>query len=63
MTASLLTDHFPLLVLHATLLSSFFAILWRDGARERRRLFGRIWVALVGGAVGLAWVLQAVSRR
>lgn len=63
MTPGLLTDHFLLLVLQATLLSAFFAIVWRDDARARRRLFAKVWIALVGGALALAWLMEAVPRR
>lgn len=50
-------DHFPLLVLLATLLSAFLALLWRETPRERRRFFARVWLALVGGALALAWLM------
>ncbi len=59
---SLLGDHFVLLVLLATLLSAFLTLLFRETARERRRMFGRLWVALVGGAVAAAWLLHAAAR-
>jgi hypothetical protein len=57
---SLLTDHFPLLVLHASLVSAFLALLWRDTARERWRFFARTELLLVGGAVAVGWLMLLV---
>lgn len=56
------SDHFVLLVLLATLLSAFLALLFREEAPARRRMFGRLWLALVGGAVAAAWLLRALQR-
>jgi len=53
-------DHFPLLLLLATLLSAFLALLWRDDARSRWRFFARIWLALVGAALAAAWLMVRV---
>ncbi len=61
MTDGVLTDHFVLLVLLAFLYSAFLALLWRDGARERKRFFVRIFVALVGGSVLLAWAMSGLK--
>ena len=57
MTGSIWKDHFPLLVLLATFLSAFLALLWREEPRARRRFFARVWLALVGGALALAWLM------
>ena len=57
MTASVWKDHFPLLVFLATLLSAFLSLLWRETPRERSRFFARVWLALVGGALALAWLM------
>ncbi len=62
MTSLALTDHFPLMVLLATLVSAFLALLWREGRKEQLGLFLRIWVALVGGAVAAAWLMGRVGR-
>ncbi len=56
-------DHFPLLVLLATILSAFLAILWRDETPERWRLFWKLWLALVGGALAVAWAMLPFPRR
>ncbi len=53
-------DHFPLLLLLATLLSAFLALLWRDDAWSRWRFFARIWLALVGAALAAAWLMVRV---
>ena len=62
MRGSLFSDHFPLLVLLATLLSSFLSLLWKDGARERWRFFLRLWIGLVGGSVLIAWCMLPFPR-
>jgi hypothetical protein len=58
---ALLADHFLLLVILATLLAGFLALLFRDEPAARKRMFGRLWLALVGGAVAVAWLLRAVA--
>jgi hypothetical protein len=63
MTAAMLRDHFPLMVLHAFLLSSFLALLWRDTARERARFFARTFLLLVGGVFAAGWLMAPVPRR
>jgi hypothetical protein len=59
---SLLTDHFVVLVALATLIAAFLSLLWKDDARARRRLFVRIWLGLVGGALAAAWLLYPSPR-
>jgi hypothetical protein len=59
---SLLSDHFPLLVLLAALLAAFFALLWKDDPADGRRFFLKVLLGLVGGAVALGFLFQAVSR-
>jgi cytochrome c biogenesis factor len=54
---AVLTDHFALMVLLATLYSAFLSLLWRDDARERKRFFVRVFTALVGGAIAVAWLM------
>jgi len=55
-----LRDHLPLLVLHALLLSSFLALLWRDTSRERWRFFTRTFLLLVGGTFAVGWLMALV---
>ena len=59
---SLVSEHFPLLVLLAALMSSFAALLWRDDPKDVRRFFLKAFVGLVGSAVALGFLFQAVSR-
>lgn len=63
MTGSPFTDHFFHLVLLGTIVSAFFAILWRDEAHERRRFFARMWTAIVGGSFAVAWAMSFVGGR
>jgi hypothetical protein len=56
-------DHFLHLVLLGTIVSAFFALLWRDEARERRRFFARMWTAIVGGSFAVAWAMSFVGGR
>lgn len=63
MSGSLFADHFPLLVLLATLVSAFFALLWKESSRECWRFFGKLWLGLVGGSVALAWLLYLLPPR
>lgn len=58
MTAAILpTDHFVIMAAYALLVSTFFALLWRDRPRERWRLFGVLLAALVGGGLAVAWLM------
>ncbi len=59
---SLASDHFPLLVLLAALMASFAALLWKDDPNDVRRFFLKALLGLVGSAVALGFLFQAVSR-
>ncbi len=59
---SLLRDHAFLMVVHATLLSAFLALLWREEPAAVRRFFVRTWLALAGGALAVAWLLDLGPR-
>lgn len=50
-------SHFLLMLLHALLVSSFFAILWRRGRREQLKLFVQIFGGMVGGGLLVAWLM------
>lgn len=63
MTGSPFADQFLHLVLLGTIVSAFFALLWRDEASERRRFFARMWAAIVGGSVAVAWAMSFVGGR
>jgi hypothetical protein len=56
--ASLLpADHFLIMTVYALLISLFFALLWRSGRRERAALFVKLFLALVVGALAVAWLM------
>ena len=63
MTAPPFSDHFIHLLLLATILSAFFALLWRDEAAGRRRFFARMWTAIVGGSLAISWAMSVVGGR
>ena len=50
-------DHFLILVFYALLISLFFALLWRSERRERVSLFVKLFLALVVGALAVAWLM------
>jgi hypothetical protein len=50
-------DHAALMILHALLVSVFFAFLWRHGARERVRLFLKTFLIMVLGGTVLGWLM------
>ncbi len=54
---SVLLDHVVLMLVHATLLAAFLALLWREEPRAVRRFFVRTWLALVAGGLALAWLM------
>lgn len=50
-------DHFLIMALYALLISLFFALLWRSERRERVGLFVKLFLALVVGALAVAWLM------
>ena len=50
-------SHFLLMVLYAFQVSLFFSILWRRRRGEQVRLFLQIFLAMVGGALIVAWLM------
>lgn len=50
-------SHFFLMVLYATLLSVFFAVLWRRSLREQAKLFLQVFLGMVGGGLLVAWLM------
>jgi predicted membrane channel-forming protein YqfA (hemolysin III family) len=50
-------DHLVLLVWHATLVSVFFAFLWRNDGRERRALLLKTFLIMVVGGILLGWLM------
>ena len=59
---SLGSDHFPLLALLAASMAAFAALLWKDDPKDAGRFFLKAFFGLVGSAVALGFLFQAVSR-
>ena len=62
MIALIPADHFVIMVIYAFLVSTFFALLWRQEKRERWRLFGVILASLVLGGLAVAWLMYPFPR-
>jgi cytochrome bd-type quinol oxidase subunit 2 len=54
---SLLRNHLVLMVLYALATALFFTLLWKSERKEQVRFFLFVFVALVIGAIALAWVM------
>ena len=52
-----MTSHLLHLLVYATLVSAFFAVLAREGLRARLRFGGILWAAMVLGTLALAFVM------
>jgi hypothetical protein len=50
-------SHFGHMLLYASLVSTFFAVLMRQTPRERLRLGAMIWLAMIGGGLALAFLM------
>lgn len=50
-------SHFLLMVLHAFLVGTFFALLWRREPRAQLKLFLQVFIGMVGGGLALAWLM------
>ncbi len=50
-------SHFALMALYATLLSLFFALLWKRGRADQARFFLKVFAGLMGGAILLGWLM------
>jgi len=55
-------SHFLHMVIYATIVSTFFATMFRDTPKGRLRLGGILWLAMVGGALVLAYVMYPFPR-
>ncbi len=62
MAAILPADHFLIMTFYALLVSAFFALLWREGRRERWKLFGTLLASLVLGGLAVAWLMYPLPR-
>lgn len=50
-------SHFLHLLLFSTIVSVFFAVLVRRLRRDRLRFAAALWLAMVGGALALAYLM------
>jgi hypothetical protein len=50
-------SHFFHMLLYSTIVSIFLATLMRPSLRERMRFGATLWIAMVGGALALAWLM------
>jgi hypothetical protein len=57
-----MNSHFLHLLLYSTLVATFFAVLSRSGTRARLRLGAVLWLAMVGGALVLAYLMYPFPR-
>ena len=55
-------SHFLHMIICATILATFFAVLVRSTRRDRIRLGATLWVAMVGGALLLAYLMYPFPR-
>jgi len=55
-------SHFLHMVLYSTLVSVFFAVVFKETSRDRLRLGATLWLAMVGGALVLAYVMYPFPR-
>ena len=62
MAAILPTDHFLIMAVYALLVSGFFALLWRDGSRERLRLFGILLARTPRRRPRRAWLMYPFPK-
>lgn len=57
-----MSSHLLHMILYATIVSVFFAVLLRRRLADRLRLGATVWFALVGGALALAYAMYPFPR-
>ena len=57
-----MNSHLLQMALYSTLVSAFFAVLMRRTPREQFRLGATLWLAMVGGALALAYLMFPFPR-
>jgi hypothetical protein len=55
-------SHFLHMLLYSTVVATFFAVLVRRDWRDQLRLGATLWVAMVGGALVLAYLMYPFPR-
>lgn len=56
-----MTSHLGVLILFAATVAVVFAVLMRNDAGDQLKLGGRIFGALVGGALVVGWVMYLLA--
>lgn len=59
---ALLRSHFFLLLVYSTLVSLFFALLYRQGRRPVFRFFSLLFAWMVGGVIAVAWIMYFFQK-
>ena len=57
-----MNSHLLQMTLYSTLVSTFFAVLMPRTRREQLRLGAILWLAMVGGALALAYLMFPFPR-
>ena len=57
-----MNSHFLHMLLYATIVATFFAVMLRRTRRDQLRLGGTLWAAMVGGALILAYLMAPFPR-
>ncbi|MGZ4809379.1 MAG: hypothetical protein ACXV7D_08615 [Thermoanaerobaculia bacterium] len=60
---SVLRHHVVLMFFYAVATALFFALLWKQGRRERIRFFLFVFISLFFGGIALAWVMYPLPLR
>jgi cytochrome bd-type quinol oxidase subunit 2 len=55
--------HVVLMFLYAVATALFFALLWKEGRRERIRFFLLVFCALFFGAIAAGWLMYPFPIR
>ena len=50
-------SHLLLMTVYATLVSAFFALLWRQEPKDRLKLFLQLFVGMMAGGLVLGWLM------
>lgn len=60
---SLLRNHMFLMFFYAVATGVFFALLWKNGRRDRIRFFLLVFFSLFVGGIALAWAMYPFPLR
>ena len=50
------------MLLYSSIVSTFMALVLRQDSRDRLRFGAALWLAMVGGALVVAWVMYPFPR-